>query len=168
MELRHEKQNHKMTVVIIGPEPQCVRCLNTYKFAQEAAQQFAGETIEVRKISSRSDEAGNYGRVEGGRDIAEREQVKTDGNKFQKLMAEVGELERDGAKNRALIEARLGEIDKTLAPVRQKAEEVGSLMTPVLAINGKVKSSGYVPRKEQIREWIESELKGEQHIHVDE
>ena len=75
----------------IGPEPPCVRCLNTYKFAKEAAQQFAGETIEVRKISSRSDEAGNYGRVEGGRDIAEREQVKTDGDKFQRLMAEVGE-----------------------------------------------------------------------------
>ena len=67
-------------------------CLNTYKFAKKASQQFAGETIEVRKISSRSEEAGNYGRVEGGHDIAERAQVKTDGNRLQKLMAEVGEL----------------------------------------------------------------------------
>ncbi len=159
METRHEKENHKMEIVVIGPEPPCVRCLNTYKFAKEAAQQFAGETIEVRKISSRSEEAGNYGRVEGGHDIAERAQVKTDGNRLQKLMAEVGELERDPAKNKALIEAGLDEIDKTVAPLRQKAEEVGSLMTPVLAINGKVKSSGYVPRTEQIRGWIAAELK---------
>ena len=160
MESSHEKGHHKMEIVVIGPEPPCVRCLNTYKFAKEEAQQFAGETIEVRKISSRSDEAGNYGRVEGGRDIAERERVKTDGDKFQRLMAEVGKLERDGAKNRALIETKLDEIDKAVAPLRQKAEEVGSLMTPVLAINGKVRSSGYVPRKEQIREWIAGELKG--------
>ncbi len=159
MESSHEKKHHKMEIVVIGPEPPCVRCLNTYKFAKEAAQQFASETIEVRKISSRSDEAGNYGRVEGGHDIAERAQVKTDGNKLQKLMSEVGELERDEAKNRALIETKLEEIDKTVAPLRQKAAEVGSLMTPVLAINGNVKSSGYVPQREQIREWIAVELK---------
>jgi len=160
MESSQERENRKMEIVVIGPEPPCVRCLNTYKFAKEAAQQFAGEAIEVRKIASRSDEAGSYGRVEGGRDIAEREKVKTDGDKFQRLMAEVGELEhRSGAENRALIEDKLGEIDEAVAPLRQKAEEVGSLMTPVLAINGKVKSSGYVPKKAQIREWIASELK---------
>jgi hypothetical protein len=32
-------------------------------------------------------------------------------------------------------------------------------MTPVLVINGEVKSMDYVPSKEEIRAWIEIELK---------
>jgi hypothetical protein len=32
-------------------------------------------------------------------------------------------------------------------------------MTPVLVINAQVKASGYVPKKEKIREWVKSELK---------
>ena len=149
MESRNNRQNSKMEILVIGPEPPCVRCLNTFKFAKGAAEQFTEETIEVRKIFSHSEEARKYGRVEGGHAIAEREQVKADGNRVQKLMGQIDELERGEGNDEGLIEAKLGEIDHELSPVRQKAEEVGSLMTPVLIINGKVKSKGYVPRKEQ-------------------
>jgi hypothetical protein len=152
-----QKQNGRMEIVVIGPEPPCVRCLNLFKFAKEAAAQFPKEIIEVRKIFSHSDEAARYGRIEGGHTIAEREQVKADGNILRKLMGEVSALEAGERKHEGLIESKLGEIDQVLMPVRQKAEEVGSLMTPVLVINGKVKSKGYVPRREQIREWIASE-----------
>jgi hypothetical protein len=158
MESTDDKQHHKVEIVVIGPEPPCVRCLNLFKFAKDAAAQFPKENIEVRKIFSHTEEAARYGRVEGGHAIAGREQVKTDGQRMQQLMGEVAELEHKA--NESAIEAKLGEIDETLAPVRKKAEEVGSLMTPVLVINGTVKSSGYVPRKEQIREWIEGELRG--------
>ncbi len=161
MESRNQRQNQKMDVVVIGPEPPCVRCLNLHRFAKEVAAQFSTEVIEVRKIFSHSDEARRYGRVEGGGHIAEREKVNADGTKLKRLMGEVEELERSGAASSGVIEAKLGEIDTTLIPVRQKAEEIGSLMTPVLVINGKVKSAGYVPKKGEIRQWIESELKGE-------
>ena len=159
-ESRNQKQNRKTEILVIGPEPPCVRCLNTHKFAKDIAQQFPGETIEVRRIFSHSEEAQKYGKVEGGHAIAKREQVKADVNKLLKLVGQIDELERDEESNEGLIEAKLSEVDTELAPLIQKAEEIGSLMTPVLIINGKVKSMGYVPRKEQIREWIESELKG--------
>jgi hypothetical protein len=159
MNLDENSQNHKMEIVVIGPEPPCVRCLNLFKFAKEVAAQFPKENIEVRKIFSHTEEAAQYGRVEGGHAIAEREQVKADGQRMQHLMGEVAELEHKA--NESAIEAKLGEIDETLAPVRKRAEEVGSLMTPVLVVNGKVKSSGYVPGRKQIREWIEGELLGE-------
>lgn len=161
MESPGNKNNHKIEIIVIGPEPPCVRCLNLHKFATDAAAQFPNKQIEVRKIFTHEEEAGKYGKVEGGHSIAEREKVKADGNALQRLMGEVTELEAGANKNEGAIEAKLGEIDKALMPVRQKAEEIGSLMTPVLVMNGKVKSQGYVPRKEQIRQWIESEMKGE-------
>ncbi len=161
MEITKEGQNQKMEIVVIGPEPPCVRCLNLFKFAKEAAAQFPGESIEVRKIFSHSEEARTYGRVEGGHTIAEREQVKADGNVLQKLMVEASALAAGQEKDNALIESKLGEIDEVLLPVRQKAEEVGSLMTPVLVMNGTVRSTGYVPRIGQIREWIALDLKTE-------
>jgi len=46
-----------------------------------------------------------------------------------------------------------------LTPPVKKAEEKGYLMTPVLIINGQVKATGYVPRKEKIQEWVKSELR---------
>lgn len=44
-------------------------------------------------------------------------------------------------------------------PYKDKAEEMGYLMTPVLVVNGQVKAMGFVPDKEKIREWVETELK---------
>jgi hypothetical protein len=159
MKSKNSGQIDQVEVVVIGPEPPCVRCLNLHRFAKDAATQFPNKDITVRKIFSHTEEAAQYGRVEGGHTIAEREQVQADGQRMQRLMSEVAELEVKA--NEGAIEAKLGEIDEALTPVRKRAEEVGSLMTPVLVINGKVKSSGYVPRREQIKEWIEGELRGE-------
>jgi hypothetical protein len=153
-------QNDELEIVVIGPAPPCVRCLNLHRFAEDVAAQFPGRRIAVRKIFSHTEEAARYGRVEGGHTIAERERVKADGQRMRRLMGEITELEGETQKDDGAIETKLGEIDEALAPVRKKAEEVGSLMTPVLVINGTVKSSGYVPRKEQIREWIQGELRG--------
>jgi len=160
MESTDQTHLRKIEILVIGPEPPCVRCLNTHRFATEVAQQFAGETIEVRRVVAHSEEAQKYGRVEGGHDIAKRERVKADVNKLVSLVGEVDALERDKGSKEGLLEDKLGEIDTVLAPLIQKAEAIGSLMTPVLVINGKVTSSGSVPRKEQIREWILSELAG--------
>ena len=43
-------------------------------------------------------------------------------------------------------------------PIKERAKEEGYLMTPVLVVGGKIKSMDYVPEKEKIKEWIESEL----------
>jgi hypothetical protein len=155
-----QTSNRKMEILVIGPEPPCVRCLNTHRFAAEVARQIAGDSIEVRRVVLNSDDAQKYGWVEGGHDIAKREKVKVDVNKLINLVGEAEALKQDKESRDELLEDKLGQIDEVLAPLIQKAEAIGSLMTPVLVINGKVKSSGYVPRKEQIREWILNELGG--------
>lgn len=149
-----------VNILVIGPEPPCIRCLNTYRFAKEVSEEFSGTSIEVRRIHSQSEEAQKYGRVEGGHDVAQREKVKVDIKKLVSLVGEAESLEKEEGSKDEILENKLGEIDTVLAPLIQKADEIGSLMTPVLVINGKVKSSGTVPRKEQIRKWILNELGG--------
>lgn len=146
-----------MEILVIGPEPPCVRCLNTYKFAREVADQFPRE-VTVRKIDTHSEEAQKYGKVEGGGSIAEIEKVGYDSEGVKKLMQEVGGLMSSAENKNSSIKGKLQEIQEKLAPVTKKAEEAGYLMTPVVVVNGKVKSTGYVPSKEEIKKWVESEL----------
>jgi hypothetical protein len=146
-----------MEILIIGPEPPCVRCINTAKFAKEVAEQYSGK-VTVRKINTHAAEAQKYGKIEGGGTIAEIEKINYDSEGFKKLMQEAGRLTSEEQKNESLVQGKLQEIQETLTPITEKAKEAGYLMTPVVVVNGKVKSMGYVPDKEEIRKWVESEL----------
>lgn len=147
-----------MEVVVIGTEPPCVRCQTTYKRAKEVAQQLPGE-IEVSKVAIHSEEAGKFGKVESGHGIAEAGNIQPDVDSMKKLLGEIEGLTADEGKNESLIEARLKELENVLKPIQDKARELGYLMTPVLVINGQVKSMNHVPSKEEIRGWIEIELR---------
>jgi hypothetical protein len=147
-----------MEIVVIGTEPPCIRCNTTFRRAEEVAGQFS-KKIEVKKLAIHTKEAEKYGKVEGGHEISEVSKVRPDFEKMIKLLRELDELKADEAKNESLIDARLKDLEKVLAPVKEKAKELGYLMTPVLVINGEVKSMDYVPSKEEIRAWIEIELK---------
>jgi hypothetical protein len=147
-----------MEIVVIGTEPPCIRCNTTFKRAEEVARQFPGK-IEVKKLAIHTPEAEKYGKVESGHEIEEAGKVKPDFEKMIKLLRELDALKADEARNETLIDARLKELEKVLEPVKKKAKELGYLMTPVLVVNGKVKSMDYVPSKEEIRAWIEIESK---------
>jgi len=147
-----------MEIIVIGTEPPCVRCLTTYKRSKEVAQQFPGE-IEVRKVAIHSAEAEKYGKVESGHGIAEAGNIKPDVEAMGKLLREIEGLTADEAKNESLIDAKLKELEKVLTPIQNKATELGYLMTPVLVVNGQVKSMNHVPSKEEIQGWIEIELR---------
>jgi hypothetical protein len=146
-----------MEILIIGPEPPCVRCINTARFAKDVAEQYSGK-VTVRKIDTHAAEAQKYGKVEGGGSIAEIEKVDYDSEGFKKLMQEAGGLMSEEEKNENMVKGKLQEIQEKLTPITEKAKEAGYLMTPVVVVNGKVKSSGYVPSREEIRGWVESEL----------
>jgi hypothetical protein len=147
-----------MEIVVIGTEPPCIRCHTTFKRAKEVAQQFPHK-IEVKKIAIHTAEAEKYGKVEAGHGIEQAGNVKPDFEKMIKLLRELEELKADEEKNESLIDAQLKDLEKVLAPVKEKAKELGFLMTPVLVVNGKVKSIDYVPSKEEIKAWIEIEQK---------
>ena len=74
-------------------------------------------------------------------------------------MKEIDELKPDEEKNKDLIQTKMQQIQEKLTPIVKKADDVGYLMTPVLIVNGQVKAKGIVPGREQIREWVEVELK---------
>lgn len=147
-----------MEIVVIGVEPPCIRCHTTFKRAKEVAQQFPSK-IDVKKVAIHTKEAEKYGKVEAGHGIEVAGKVKPDLEKMGKLMHELEELKADEEKNERLIDARLKDLEKVLAPVKEKAKELGFLMTPVLVVNGQVKSMDYVPSKEEIKAWIEIESK---------
>lgn len=147
-----------MEIVVIGVEPPCIRCHTTFKRAREVAQQFS-EPIEVKRAAIHTPEAAKYGKVEAGHGIEQAGNVKPDFDKMRKLLQELEELKKDEDKNESLIDARLKDLEKVLEPVKKKAKELGYLMTPVLVVNGKVKSMDYVPSKEEIKAWIEIESK---------
>jgi len=147
-----------MEIVVIGTEPPCIRCHTTFKRAKEVAQKFP-ENIEVKKAAIHTKEAEKYGKVEGGHVIGEVGQVKPDFERMKKLLGELDALKANEAKNEAFIDAKLKELESVLQPIKEKAKELGYLMTPVLVVNGQVKSMDYVPSKEEIRAWIEIELK---------
>ena len=145
-----------MEIVVIGTEPPCVRCQTTYNRAREVAQKLPGE-IEVSKIVIHSEEAEKYGKVESGHGIAEAGNIQPDVEAMGKILREIEGLATDEVKNESLIDAGLTELEKVLMPIQDKAREMGYLMTPVLVINGQVKSVNHVPSKEEIRGWIEIE-----------
>ena len=147
-----------MEIVVIGTEPPCIRCHTTFKRAKEIAQQFS-EDIDVKKVAIHTEEARKYGKVEAGHGIGEAGNIKPDIESMGKLLGELEELKANEDKNEELIDDKLKNLEKVLSPIKEKARELGFLMTPVLVVNGQVKSSDYVPSKEEIRAWIELELK---------
>ena len=146
-----------MEIVVIGTEPPCIRCHTTFKRAKEVAQQFS-EDIVIKKVAIHTEEAEKYGNAEAGHGIGEAGNIKPDYEKMGELMRELEELKADEDKNESLIDAKLKELEVVLEPIKEKAKELGYLMTPVLVIDNQVKSMDYVPSKEEIRAWIEIEL----------
>ena len=146
-----------MEVLVIGPEPPCIRCNTLHMLATEVKEDFPGN-VEVRRISAHSEEAGRYGKIEGGHHIAETFNISHNHKRIESLMKEINELKKDEKKNEELINEKFKAIDKELKPIKEKAREVGILMTPVLVVNGKIKSMDYVPAKGLIRKWVEEEL----------
>ena len=146
-----------MEIVVIGTEPPCIRCHTTFKRAREVARQFS-EDIDVKKAAIHTEEARKYGKVEAGHGIGEAGNIKPDVERMGKLLRELDELKANEDENEELIDSRLKDLETVLSPVKEKARELGFLMTPVLIVNGQVKSMDYVPSKEEIRAWIELEL----------
>ena len=133
-----------MEILVIGTEPPCVRCQRVFQLAEEVAQQLAAE-IKVRKIPLSSEEAKKYGKVVTASDIVKQGNITVD--------------TADREKIQKLVQVWSKELDNELMRFKEKAEEMGYLMTPVLLIDGRVKAMGFVPDKEQILEWAESELR---------
>lgn len=146
-----------MEIVVIGPEPPCIRCITTFKYAKQIAEQFP-DRVAAKKIFAGTKESAKYGNVAGGHDIAEKEHIDHDSDGIMAIMKEIDELVGDEDGNEALILEKMDKIQEKLVPITEKAVEAGYLMTPVLVINEKIKSVGVVPDKNKMLEWVKAEL----------
>ena len=126
-----------MEIIIIGTEPPCPRCRETYERVKKAA-----EGIEpkpgIRKIVYSSDEAQRVGRIGTGHEIAEWAGIEIDWGEVRKLVS--------GEWTQAL--------DDFLRPLADKAKMKGWIMTPVVVIDGIVVHFGHVPEIDKIRSWL--------------
>lgn len=147
-----------MEIIVIGPEIPCIRCTTTSDRAAEIAGQFPEANIQTRKAVAHSPDIEKYGKVECGHEIESIGNVYPDFDHMRAVFAELDVLEIDKEKNADEIDRLLKELDEVVGPVRRRAEELGYLMTPVVVVNNKVKSAGYVPALEEMRQWVVSEL----------
>jgi hypothetical protein len=126
-----------MEIIIIGTEPPCPRCRETYERVKKAA-----EGIEpkpgIRKIVYSSDEAQRVGRIGTGHEIAEWAGIEIDWEEVRTLAS--------GEWTQAL--------DDFLRPLADEAKRKGWIMTPVVVIDGIVVHFGYVPEMDKIRSWF--------------
>jgi hypothetical protein len=124
-----------MKITVIGVDPPCPRCKHIYDLSVEAAEEL-GVDVDMEKFPFDADAVQQYGKVGTAHHVAEW-----------------GEIEMDWGKIREFISEEWSqELDDFLMPCTKKAEEKGWLMTPVLLIDGKIAFSGYVPKKEDIKE----------------
>ena len=95
--------------------------------------------LELSHVFVGSEEAEKYGRI-------------VDSHIFlDSLGVETEELEK-------LFEKRdFKRIDEWLAPYVEKAKERGLMLTPVIAVNGRVKTVCVVPEKEELRRILREE-----------
>jgi len=147
-----------MEIIVIGPNPPCIRCSTTAKRAKRVAERILGNQMHFRYILLPDPAAEQYGKVACGREIEEIGNVRPDFDHMHRLLHQLDLLESDQESNAAEIDRLLRELDEVLTPVRAKAEELGYLMTPVLLINGLAKSAGYVPSEADIERWVSHEI----------
>jgi len=130
-----------MKITVIGVVPPCPRCKRIYDLAVETANDLRIE-VEMKKIAYDSEEAQKYGKVGTAHHIAEWANMEMDWGKIREIISE------DWSQ----------ELDDFLMPCKEKAEEEGWLITPILLIDGRVAFMGYVPRKEDIKVAIQKAL----------
>ncbi len=124
-----------MRVVVVGPNPPCIRCRRILKLLREIKSE-EGLDIEITHVAAGSEESEKYGRI-------------VDSHVF------LDSLGVDTSKLDRLFEKRdFKGIDNWLAPYAEKAKEKGVMLTPVIVVNGKVKSVCTVPEKEELRKLI--------------
>lgn len=127
-----------MHVTVIGPNPPCIRCRRILKLLREIKSE-EDLDMEITHVFAGSREAEKYGRI-------------MDSHLFlDSLGVDTSELDR-------LFERRdFKRIDEWLAPYAEEAKKRGIMLTPVIVVNGKVKTVCVVPEKEELRRIVKEE-----------
>ena len=126
-----------MEIIIIGTEPPCPRCRETYARVKTVAQEVTSQPL-IRKIVYSSEEAQCFGKVGTGHEVAEWAGLEINCDEVRRLAS--------GEWTQAL--------DNFLMPLTEEAKKKGWIMTPVVVIDSTVVHFGNVPEFDEIRSWL--------------
>lgn len=147
-------------VLIIGVDPPCPRCDLVHKWADELSEEW-NEQVSVKFLPYTQPEAQAFGlklgvRVGTAKDVSRASGLEMDFALWNRVLANrLIELEDEPARPADLW---VPELDAILEPFRSAALSAGWLMTPVIAVDGDLKYQGAVPKREQLKQWIEDAL----------
>lgn len=126
-----------MEIIIIGTEPPCPRCRETYERVKTVAKEISSPA-SMRKIVYSSAESQRFGKVGTAHEVAESSGVQVDWERIRELAG--GDW--------------TPELDVLLMPLKEMAVQSGWIMTPVVVIDGTVVHFGNVPETEDIISWL--------------
>jgi hypothetical protein len=122
-----------MEIIIIGTDPPCPRCQETYERVKRMIKNISPEPF-LRKVVSSSEEARLFNKIGTAHDIAQWSGIQIDWAMVRELAS--GEW--------------TPELDQLLMPLTQKAKGEDWIMTPVVVIDGEVAYSGRVPEIDEL------------------
>ena len=128
-----------MEIVIIGADPPCPRCRETYERVKRAVLEIHPE-LSLKRMVCTSDEAQGLGKVGTAHDVAEWAGVQMDWNRVYELATGVWTQE----------------LDDLLMPLKEKADREHWIMTPVVVIDGEIAHSGSVPSVDDIKRMLKT------------
>lgn len=136
----------QVKVELIGPYPPCIRCFRVFQTLREIKAEMPEMVLE--RVDMKSEKAKSYGNIVKVEDFAKELGINMD--------LDLRELFRQ--RNLTLIEEKIKEYIKKAEEFVGKAEEMGVLLTPIIVINGEIKSVGKAPEKEELKDLIKKEL----------
>ncbi|UWG98742.1 hypothetical protein LPY66_08110 [Dehalobacter sp. DCM] len=143
-------------ILIIGVNPPCPRCDLISQRVEEILSENNFDEIEVTHLSYDQAEAIAFAAKKGLK-VGTAKHVATEAGLTIDSVAVnscCNAKKREEGENTRPAELWTPELDQLLAVYEYEAENVGYLMTPVLAVNGQVKHHGSVPCKCKIEGWI--------------
>lgn len=136
----------QVKVELIGPYPPCVRCFRIFQTLREIKAEMPEMVLE--RIDMKSEKAKSYGNIVKVEDFAKEFGIN--------MNLDLRELFRQ--RDLTLIEEKIKAYIKKAEEFIGKVEERGVLLTPIIVINGKIKSVGKVPEKEELLDLIKKEI----------
>jgi len=127
-----------MEIIIIGTEPPCPRCKETYERVKKVVKEKVSPLPVVRKIGYLSTEAQQLGKVGSAHEIAEWSGIPIDWDKVKELASG----------------GWTPELDQLLMPLKEVAVKNGWIMTPAVVIDGKVVHFGSVPGMDELERML--------------
>lgn len=144
-----------MEITVIGTNPPCPRCDLVGLYAEELVEEL-GLDATVNHFAWDTDEGANAAKACGysvgtAHQVAPAAGMDFDGEAISAIIARLKEEAPDAKRPADIWQPAL---DEEMMKYADAAPGISYVMTPVLIKDQEVLSQGYVPSKDQMKEWL--------------